>query len=181
MKYCTYCGHTLTISQIGTDPIKRHYCENCGMIHYRNPKMVVGCVPYFGDKVLLCKRAIEPFVGFWNVPAGFLENGETVEEGARRETWEEAYARVEIESLHTVFSITHINQIYLHFKAKLLNPYDIRPGEESLEAELFDEASIPWDDLAFSSTEFALEKYFEELKQEGSPPHVGSLIKYRSV
>ncbi len=181
MNYCTHCGHPLTIGQIGNDPIKRHYCSHCGMIHYSNPKMVVGCVPYHENQVMLCKRAIEPFVGFWNVPAGFLENGETVEEGAERETWEEAYAKVDIETLHTVFSITHINQIYLHFRAKLLNPEEVYPGEESLEVEFFDENTVPWNELAFSSTEFALEKYFDYLKNGEKPPHAGSYIKYRRV
>jgi len=181
MNYCTHCGHSLHVGQIGTDPIKRYYCAECGMIHYSNPKMVVGCVPFFEDKVLLCKRAIDPFVGFWNVPAGYLENGETVEEGAQRETWEEACAEVRIETLHTVFSITHINQIYLHFRAALLNPDTFFPGEESLEAELFDEASIPWHELAFSSTQFALEKYFDYLNKGEAPPHVASYVQYRRL
>ncbi len=181
MNYCTHCGNELTINHIDNDPIKRHYCPSCGMVHYSNPKMVVGCVPYHKDKILLCKRAIEPFVGFWNVPAGFLENGETVDEGAKRETWEEANAKVGIETLHTVFSITHINQIYLHFRAKIENPDDIFPGEESLEAEFFDESSIPWHELAFSSTQFALEKYFDFLNKGEEPPHVGSYIKFRKV
>ena len=181
MNYCTHCGNALTFGQIGSDPIKRYYCPSCGMIHYANPKMIVGCVPYSGSKVLLCKRAIEPFVGFWNVPAGFLENGETVEEGAQRETWEEANGKVAIETLHTVFSITHINQIYLHFRAQLLNPEAIFPGEESLEAEFFDQESIPWQDLAFSSTQFALEKYFDYVNEGTQAPHVGSYIKYRRV
>lgn len=181
MNYCTNCGHALTVTTIGNDPMERHYCASCGMIHYSNPKMVVGCVPYIGNKVLLCKRAIDPFVGFWNVPAGFLENGETVEEGAKRETWEEANAAVEIETLHTVFSITHINQIYLHFRARLTEPEAIFPGEESLEAELFEEDTIPWDDLAFSSTAFALEEFFKDRHHGSQPPHVGSYIKFRNV
>ncbi len=181
MNYCTNCGHPLISTTIGNDPMQRNYCESCGMIHYSNPKMVVGCVPYYKDKVLLCKRAIDPFVGFWNVPAGFLENGETVEEGAQRETWEEANAAVEIETLHAVFSITHINQIYLHFRARLTDPEAVFPGEESLEAEFFDEATIPWDDLAFSSTAFALKTYFQDKRNGTYPPHVSSYIKYRNV
>jgi ADP-ribose pyrophosphatase YjhB (NUDIX family) len=137
----------------------RHVCAACGTIHYQNPKIVVGCIPEWEDKILLCKRAIEPRYGLWTLPAGFMENGETVQQGAARETLEEAEARVEIGDLYALFNLPHINQVYMLFRGRLLD-LDYRPGYESLEVALMDEAEIPWQDIAFPVIEESLRLYF---------------------
>ena len=130
------------------------------MIHYQNPKIVAGCLPIWKDKVLLCRRAIEPRKGFWNVPGGYLENGETVEEGAKREVWEEALAKVDVTSLHLVYDIPQINQVYMHFLGNLMDG-KFGVGEESLETQLFSEEEIPWEKIAFTSSKCTLQLYFE--------------------
>jgi ADP-ribose pyrophosphatase YjhB (NUDIX family) len=131
------------------------------MIHYQNPRAVVGTVPVMGQQVLLCKRAIEPRYGFWTLPAGFMENGETTGEGASRETLEEAGAKVELQGLYSVIDVPHVDQIHLFFRARLLNT-DFDPGTESLEVKLFNESEIPWDDLAFRTVAQTLRWYFED-------------------
>lgn len=146
-------------------------CLNCGTIHYINPRLIVGCITVVDDKILLCRRAIDPCSGKWNLPAGFMELNETAEEGARRETLEEASADVRIERLHCIYSIPHVNQVYLIFLANLKNG-NYKPGLESLEVKLFDESDLPWDDLAFTSNVFALQKYFENKNYTGT--HIGS-------
>lgn len=137
--------------------------------------MIVGTLTTFEDKVLLCKRAIEPRYGLWNLPAGFLENGEAAEAGALRETWEEAFAKPKLLRLHCVYSLPHVNQIYLHFLAELIKP-EFSSGPESLEVELLTEEEIPWGEIAFTSTEFALKKYFEYRNQRDfHGVHIGML------
>jgi ADP-ribose pyrophosphatase YjhB (NUDIX family) len=131
------------------------------MIHYKNPLLVLGCVPQWQGKILLCKRAIEPRLGFWTVPAGFMENGETMQQAAARECYEEALARVEIGSLLAVVNVTHAGQVHVMFRAELKAP-EFAPGPESLEVGLYDEAAIPWDQLAFPSGEFTLRRYFAD-------------------
>jgi ADP-ribose pyrophosphatase YjhB (NUDIX family) len=131
------------------------------MIHYKNPLLVLGCVPQWEDKILLCKRAIEPRLGYWTVPAGFMENGETMQNAAARECYEEALARVEVGSLLAVANVTHAAQVHVMFRARMLTP-DFGPGSESLEVGLYTESQIPWADLAFPSGEFTLRKYFED-------------------
>jgi ADP-ribose pyrophosphatase YjhB (NUDIX family) len=131
------------------------------MIHYKNPLLVLGCVPQWQGKVLLCRRAIEPRLGFWTVPAGFMENGETLQDAAARECQEETLAKVVVGSLLAVVSVTHANQVHVMFRAQLLKP-EFAPGPESLEVGLYDEAAIPWNDLAFPSGEFTLRKYFSD-------------------
>lgn len=164
MNYCSNCGSAdLEFTVPNGDNRKRFICKNCGTIHYSNPKIVTGCLPIWEDKVLLCKRAIEPRKGFWNVPGGYMENGESVEEGAIREVWEEAGAKVKIIGMHTLFSIPRINQVYIHFLG-LLENLDYSVGEESLEVELFLEQTIPWDDIAFHSSTYTLKQYFEDRK-----------------
>lgn len=164
MNFCSNCGSdTIALTAMPNDHIKRLYCSNCHTTHYQNPNMVVGCMVYWEDKVLLCKRAIEPRYGFWNVPAGYMENGETTDEGAKREVWEEAKATVEIERLHCVYNLAHVNQVYLLFLAKLQN-LDFSKGVESLDVQLFTESEVPWDDIAFTSTSFALQCYFKDRK-----------------
>ena len=131
------------------------------MIHYKNPLLVLGCVPEWQGKILLCRRAIEPRLGFWTVPAGFMENGETMQAAAARECYEEALAKVEIGSLLAVVNVTGASQVHVMFRARLLQP-EFAPGPESLEVGLYEEAEIPWSDLAFPSGEFTLRKYFED-------------------
>ncbi len=149
MKFCSDCGADVQLTIPTGDNLPRHVCQACGTIHYRNPKMVVGCIPEWDDgRILLCRRAIEPRYGLWTLPAGFMENGETVQQGAARETLEEARARVAVGPLYSMFNLPHIHQVYLLFRARLLD-LDFGPGSESLEVDLFDPARIPWDTLAF--------------------------------
>ncbi|MCB1305795.1 MAG: NUDIX hydrolase [Leptospiraceae bacterium] len=176
MKYCSYCGSKLDFRVPEGDNLPRHICNECGTIHYMNPRLIVGCVPVWEDRVLLCKRAIEPRHGFWTIPAGFMENGELVEEGAMRETREEANAEVDIQSVHTVYSIPHINQVYMFFLAKLKN-LDFSPGVESLETRLFSEEEIPWDELAFSSVKFCLEALFQRGSSAQDSANLGHFVR----
>jgi ADP-ribose pyrophosphatase YjhB (NUDIX family) len=131
------------------------------MVHYQNPKLVLGCVPQWEGRILLCRRAIEPRLGFWTVPAGFMENGETLQQAAARECFEEARATVEIGSLLALASVTHAGQVHVMFRARLLAP-EFSPGPESLDVALFDEADIPWTNLAFQSGEFTLRRFFAD-------------------
>lgn len=142
------------------DDKERHVCGDCGWIHYINPKIVTGAVVYYGDRLLLCKRAIEPRVGYWTMPAGYLEDREAVEVGAAREAVEEANAKVEIEALLGVYSIPRISQVQMIYRARLLDP-EVSPGIESLEVGLFHWNEIPWDDLAFPTVHWALNHYKE--------------------
>ncbi len=161
MKYCGDCGSPVELRIPAGDDRERYICLACGSIHYQNPKLVVGCVAEFGDRILLCRRAIEPRQGLWTLPAGFMENGETVEEAAVRETAEEAKARVEILSLFSVVSLPHISQVYMLFRGRLLDE-DFGAGHETLEVRLFLERDIPWDELAFPSIAHTLDRYFED-------------------
>mgnify|MGYP000037863251 CR=1 FL=1 len=165
MNYCSHCGQSVRLADIPGDQIQRYRCDACEVVHYQNPKMVVGCLPVYEDKILLCRRAIEPRSGYWNLPAGYLENGESAEEGAMREVWEEALTKVEITAIHSIYSIKHINQIYVFFLSKLTVP-EFGVGEESLEVQLFTEADIPWKEMAFTSSIHALKCYFKD-RQEG--------------
>ena len=177
MNYCSQCGHgPLDFRQPEGDNRKRYICSNCNTVHYQNPKIVAGCLAFYEGKVLLCRRGIEPRKGKWNFPAGFMENKETVKEGAAREVWEEANAKVEIERLHTVYNITHVNQVYMVFLAKLLEPV-FSIGEETLEVRLFELDEIPWDELAFHSNIFALKKYLENPDYKGV--HHGDNFDYQ--
>ncbi len=136
---------------------------------------MAGCIPVWPEdnRILICKRAIEPRRGWWTIPAGFLENGESVEEGAARETLEEANARVKINRLHTVFSIPHINQVYMVYVGTLLD-LNFSAGEESLECKLIDVADIPWPEIAFSSIDYTLRRYVEDLKTGNEITHLHS-------
>jgi ADP-ribose pyrophosphatase YjhB (NUDIX family) len=175
MNFCSNCGSDqLHFIIPAGDNRSRFVCQNCGEIHYSNPKIVAGCLPVWQDKVLLAKRSIEPRLGYWNVPSGYLENGETVEEGALREVWEEAKARPKITGLHAIYSIPHINQIYIHFLAALAAP-EYGVGEESLEVALFTEEEIPWDQIAFTSSAFTLRRYFKDRKEGKHQVHLGKL------
>jgi ADP-ribose pyrophosphatase YjhB (NUDIX family) len=175
MKFCSHCGSARIALRIPEgDTLPRFVCPDCGTVHYQNPKVVVGCLPEWEGRVLLCKRAIEPRYGLWTLPAGFLENGETIVAGALRETVEEARAHVEPGELYTVISLPQINQVYMMFRARLLN-LDFGPGSESLEVSLFDEADIPWESLAFRTITRTLRNYFLDRKQGGFPVRISSL------
>lgn len=140
------------------DNMERLVCPDCGFVHYENPKVIVGAVCVWHDRYLLCRRAIEPRKGYWTMPAGFLEMGETVAEGAAREVWEEAGARVRMGDLIGVYEIRHLSQVYMVFRAEMVDG-DFAAGEESLEADLFHWHDIPWEDLAFPSVRWALEHF----------------------
>jgi ADP-ribose pyrophosphatase YjhB (NUDIX family) len=159
MNFCSACGSDRIELRIPPDDNRpRHVCLACDRIHYRNPTVVVGTLPVWEDRILLCRRAIEPRLGYWTLPAGFLENGETLEEGALRETEEEAGAAVTVDRLHTAFSLPLVNQIYLLYLAPMTEP-GVNPGPESIEARLFAQEEIPWWDLAFRAVEFCLREY----------------------
>jgi ADP-ribose pyrophosphatase YjhB (NUDIX family) len=175
MNYCSNCGQALKFGTPVGDDRPRHYCESCGAIHYQNPRMVVGCIPEAGDKVLLCRRGIEPSYGRWTLPAGYLENGETVVQGAEREVYEEARARVDGLTPYVLFNICHVSQVYLMFRARLIDA-NFRPGEESIEVRLFAETEIPWDDLAFRVIRATLSHYYEDRVTGLFPFHVGDIL-----
>ena len=148
MKYCSNCGTLVELRVPEGDTLPRYICSECGVIHYQNPKIVVGCIPEWEDRILLCRRAIEPRHGLWTVPSGFMENAETLVQGAARETLEEANARVNMGPLYAIYNLPHINQVHVLFRAQLLD-LDFKPGIESLDVQLFGESEFPWDTLAF--------------------------------
>jgi ADP-ribose pyrophosphatase YjhB (NUDIX family) len=170
MKFCSSCGAEVNLTIPSGDNRLRHVCINpdCATIHYQNPRIITGCLPTYEDKVLLCKRAIEPRHGLWTLPAGFMENGETTEQGAERESKEEANANLAIEQLYTLFDLPHINQVYFFYKATLTD-MNFGPGDESLEVELFKESDIPWNELAFPVVEKTLNFYFADYKEKQFP------------
>ncbi|MFO1070674.1 MAG: NUDIX hydrolase [Geminicoccaceae bacterium] len=160
MRFCPTCAGTLDLLRPEGDDRDRHVCRDCGTIHYVNPKVVVGAVCTWGDRLLVCRRAIEPRAGFWTIPAGYMEMGETAEEGAIREAWEEARARIRIDGLIATFSVPRISQVQLLYRATLLDPA-VAPGPESLEVELIDWDDIPWADLAFPTVGWVLQRALE--------------------
>jgi len=164
MSFCIQCGEATTTLIPAGDSRHRAVCLTCGHIHYENPKVICGTLALWQGKVLLCRRAIEPRYGLWTLPAGFMELHETMEQGAARETWEEAEGRVNIDQFYCGYNIPRIGQIYMLFKGELENGV-FGSGEESLECALFDEADIPWDQLAFPSIYRTLKHYFHDRKQ----------------
>jgi ADP-ribose pyrophosphatase YjhB (NUDIX family) len=163
MNYCNHCGAPVSLRIPEGDSVPRHVCQRCETIHYLNPKLVVGCIPEWEDRILLCRRAIEPRYGRWTLPAGFMENGETTAQGAVRETLEEAFARVEIGELFSLVNVPHINQVHLFYRGRMLDA-QFAAGIESLDTALFAEDDIPWDDLAFRSVTLCLKAYFADRK-----------------
>ncbi|RJG10246.1 NUDIX domain-containing protein [Pseudomonas cavernicola] len=161
MKFCSQCGSPVTQRIPEGDNRPRFVCVECQTIHYQNPRIVAGCVPVWGEQVLLCRRAIEPRRGYWTLPAGFMENGETMQQAAARETLEEACARVQGLSLYTLFDLPHISQMHVFFRAELVD-LDFAVGAESLEVKLFHERDIPWSELAFPTVGRTLECYFAD-------------------
>lgn len=163
INYCNSCGAKVVEKIPDCDDRARLVCESCSTVHYQNPKIVVGCLPIYQDKILLCRRAIEPRYGLWTLPAGFLELHESTADGAKRETWEEARALVTNEQLYTVFEIPFISEVYMFYRAAIKNG-EFSAGIESLDVRLFEEHEIPWGELAFSVVEQTLQRYFNDLK-----------------
>ncbi len=161
------------------DSLERHVCTDCGWVHYENPKVVVGSVVTYEDRFLLCRRAIFPRKGFWTLPAGFMEEKETTEEGARREAMEEAGAHIRIRDLLGIYNITHISQVQIMYRAVLDKP-DYSVGEESEEVGLFTWDEIPWENLAFPTVYWALHQYRTIQDQQSFVPFgnaEGDLLK----
>ena len=174
MSFCVACGHQTEAKIPVGDHKSRLVCTHCGNIHYENPKVICGALALWDDKVLLCRRAIEPRYGLWTLPAGYMELFETMEQGAARETREEAEAEVEIEQLYCMYNIPRIGQIYVLFKAHLKQGL-FGAGEESIECRLFEEHEIPWTELAFPSVEQTLRHYFSDRKTGLFPTHLETL------
>lgn len=163
MNYCSYCAGQLILQVPAGDNRQRYVCIHCEQIYYSNPKVVTGCLIEHENQILLCKRNIEPRKGLWTLPAGFLENNETCEEGAIRETKEETQADVEVQQLFLIYDIPHISQIYMIYLAQM-KQVQFGPTLESSEVKLFSQAEIPWDDIAFPVIDKTL-KHFYQAKQ----------------
>ncbi|MEB2488511.1 NUDIX hydrolase [Burkholderia multivorans] len=176
MKFCSVCGHEVIARIPQGDNRERFVCDHCGTIHYQNPRNVVGTVPVWGEQVLLCRRAIEPRYGFWTLPAGFMEMGETTAEAAARETLEEAGARVEVQNLFTLLNVPHVHQVHLFYLARLVDA-EFEAGEESLEVKLFDEADIPWDEIAFPTVSQTLRFFFADRATGDYGVHTGDIFR----
>jgi ADP-ribose pyrophosphatase YjhB (NUDIX family) len=159
--FCTQCGSAVTIRNPDGDHHLRYVCSACDHVLYENPKMVLGCVPEYEGQILLCKRAIQPRLGYWTVPAGFMELGETIAEAAMRETHEEACANVELGSLVAVVDVMRAGQVHVFFRARLPEP-EFGVGDESLDVKLVPVDAIPWDEIAFPSITIALKAYLEQ-------------------
>ena len=161
MNFCSNCGARVAQRTPAGDTLPRHMCDECGTIHYVNPKVIVGAIPEWDDRILLCRRAIEPRHGYWTLPAGFMENAESTASGASRETLEEAQARIEIDALFSLINLPYISQVHMMYRARLLD-LDYAPGDESLEVALFAEHEIPWGQLAFRTITLTLKRYFSD-------------------
>jgi ADP-ribose pyrophosphatase YjhB (NUDIX family) len=174
MNYCSNCGSPVVLKVPDGDFLPRHVCGHCGTIHYQNPKVVVGSVPVYEGRILICKRGIEPRIGYWTIPAGFMENDETLEAGAAREAVEEARIQVEIGSLLLLANVTSARQVHVFFRSRMLTP-DFGVTHESTEVRLVDERDIPWNDLAFPSTEYALRRFVEDRAAGVDRHHVAEM------
>jgi ADP-ribose pyrophosphatase YjhB (NUDIX family) len=174
MKFCSNCGHAIELKIPPGDHLPRFVCPACGAIHYQNPRIVAGCVPEHEGRILMCRRAIEPRRGYWTFPAGFMENGETMQDAARRESVEEALAAVEIGSLLSIVHVLHADQVHVTFRARLARP-EFGVGPESLEVVLCEEDALPWDDIAFRSVDFALRRYVEDRRAGVEQHHFTSI------
>jgi ADP-ribose pyrophosphatase YjhB (NUDIX family) len=177
VNYCSRCGSIHIVHRIPDgDHRPRHVCEHCGEIFYENPRIVAGTLPEWQDQILLCRRAIEPRLGFWTLPAGFMENGETTVEAALRETWEEAHARVEPLGLYSLVNLPQGNQVFMIFRGRLLD-LDFGPGAETLETRLFREEEIPWEELAFATVQHTLRFYLADRRAGAYGLHVGDIVR----
>ncbi len=174
MNFCPNCGTKVNRQIPLGDDRPRHVCPSCRQIHYQNPKLVVGLIPEWQGRILLCRRAIEPREGLWTLPAGYLENGETAAEGACRETWEEARAEVRDLAPYALFDLTFINQLYLMFRGRLVSEA-CQPGSESLAVRLFSESEIPWERIAFKVIQETLRYYFRDRARGAFPFQTGRI------
>jgi ADP-ribose pyrophosphatase YjhB (NUDIX family) len=174
IRHCKDCGGAVNYAIPADDNRERATCTVCAGIHYENPLNVVGTVPVWGDQVLLCRRNIEPRLGYWTLPAGFMELGETTAEGAVRETVEEAGANIELQALFTVLNVVRVGQLHLYYRARMLDT-SLNPGPETIEARLFSEAEIPWDELAFRTVRETLQRYFEDRSSGHFGVHCGDI------
>jgi ADP-ribose pyrophosphatase YjhB (NUDIX family) len=174
IKHCRVCGNLTTYRVPSDDNRDRAVCNVCGEIHYENPLNVVGTVPAWGDQVLLCRRNIEPRRGLWTLPAGFMELGETLAEGALRETIEEAGAHIEMQGLFTVLNVVRVGQVHFFYRARLLDTV-FAPGPETIEAQLFREDEIPWDEIAFRTVRETLKHHFADHRQGVAGFHIGDI------
>jgi len=163
MQYCSHCGSSVSLRVPAGDNLPRHVCDTCATVHYSNPKIVAGCIVMHAGSILICKRAIEPRKGYWTLPAGFMEHGESVLDAAAREAREEACVEVELEALYAVVDVIHAGQVHMMYRGRMKGP-EHHPGPESLETALVSIDAIPWDELAFPSVRFTLEKYRSDLK-----------------
>ncbi|MBR9997376.1 MAG: NUDIX hydrolase [Cyclobacteriaceae bacterium] len=176
MNYCPNCGsQNLEFKIPDGDLHQRYVCANCHTVHYINPRIIVGCLPVYEDKIIICRRAIEPCHGMWNLPAGFMENGERAEDGALRELKEETGLDGQILKLHCIYSIPHVNQVYMIFLTRINSP-DAVPGEESLEVRYFEEHEVPWGEIGFTSSVYAIEKFIEYKSSTGNKTYIGSFV-----
>ncbi|MDR0674017.1 MAG: NUDIX hydrolase [Zoogloeaceae bacterium] len=170
MFFCPQCGQPVRQRVPAGDNRERSVCDACGYIHYENPRLVLGAVIEWRGDILLCRRAIEPRAGRWTLPAGFMENGESTEAAAARESLEEAHARIDQIELFTLIDVPEINQVHVFYRGILRNGRH-SPGEESLETALFSEARIPWAQLAFQTVRLTLEHYFADRRAGEFKPH----------
>ena len=164
MNFCSNCGNQVSQKIPDGDNRLRYVCDHCGAIHYQNPRVIAGILPTYNQQILLCKRAIEPRHGFWTLPAGFLENGESTLDGALRECQEEANANVINPILYALYDIPRIHQVYVFYRAELAEP-TFGPSIESTEVKLFNEADIPWDQLAFPVVQMVLDQFLHDRKK----------------
>jgi ADP-ribose pyrophosphatase YjhB (NUDIX family) len=174
MNFCSNCAARVALRIPDGDNVPRYVCEACGTIHYQNPKLVVGCVPEHDGKIVICRRAIEPRRGYWTVPAGFMENGETLQQAAARESREEALIDVEIGSLLAVVHVLYAHQVHVFFRGRMRTA-SYGAGIESLEVELVRPQDIPWSEIAFPSTEYTLRRYLEDRAAGREPYHFTEL------
>ena len=174
IKHCRVCGAPAPTACRPTTTASAPICTACGEIHYENPINVVGTLPVWGEQVLLCRRNIEPRYGFWTLPAGFLELGESTADGALRETDEEAGARIELQGLFTVLNVVRVGQVHLYYRARMLDT-TLAPGPETIEARLFREDEVPWDQIAFRTVRQTLEHYFADRRRGDFPVHAGDI------
>jgi ADP-ribose pyrophosphatase YjhB (NUDIX family) len=161
MKYCSECGHKVVLEKSPLVPMSRFVCTACRAVFYQSPRLAAGCIAEWKGRILLCRRAVEPARGRWGLPAGFVVPGESTRIAAARETLEEANVAVEIQRAYALFHVPHANQLRVIFLARLLDD-KFTPGAETLEVRLFEEADVPWDDLAFATTGNALSKNFRD-------------------
>ncbi len=174
IKHCRACGAPVVYRTPADDNRDRAVCTACGAVDYENPVNVVGTLPVWRDKVLLCRRAIEPRHGLWTLPAGFMELAETTEQGAIRETIEEAGARIELQELYSLINVVRVGQVHLFYRARLLDT-DFAPGPETIEAQLFGEDEVPWSELAFRTTKKTLELFFADRRAGAFGFHVADI------